>query len=59
MIYQILSDEDLDTIQKEIPSEQKFVSGKNTQQLSKIYTIKDNKETILPEKIQKHIQQIF
>jgi len=59
MIYQILSDEDLDTIQKEIPSKQKFVSGKNTQQLSKIYNIKDNKEAILPEKIQKHIQDIF
>ena len=59
MIYQILSDEDLALVQKEVSSKQKFVSGKNTQQLSKIYNIKNNKETVLPEKIQKHIQDIF
>tara|TARA_R100000234_G_C4965313_1_gene163637 strand:+ start:136 stop:804 length:669 start_codon:yes stop_codon:yes gene_type:complete len=59
MLYQILSDDDLNLIQTEVFSNLKFVDGKNTQQLSKFYNIKDNKETVLPEKLQKHVQKIF
>lgn len=59
MLYQILADKDLKLIQQEVSSNLKFVDGKNTQQLSKIYNIKDNKETILPLKLQKQIQNIF
>ena len=43
MIYKIFSDEEVEDILSKL-NNKKLVDGKKTQQLSKVYNIKENKE---------------
>jgi hypothetical protein len=46
MIYKIFSDEEVEDILSKL-NNKKLTDGKDTQQLSQLYNIKENKETII------------
>lgn len=58
MIYKIFSDEEVEDILSKL-NNKKLVDGKKTQQLSKVYNIKENKETIINSKVDEHITSLF
>ena len=58
MIYKIFSDEEVEDILSKL-NNKKLVDGKKTQQLSKVYNIKENKETVINNKVDEHITSLF
>ena len=58
MIYKIFSDEEVEDILSKL-NNKKLVDGKKTQQLSKVYNIKENKETIITNKVDEYITNLF
>ena len=58
MIYKIFSDEEVEDILSKL-NNKKLVDGKKTQKLSKIYNIKENKETVINSKVDEHITSLF
>ena len=58
MIYKIFSDEEVEDILSKL-NNKKLVDGKKTQKLSKIYNIKENKETVINSKVDEHITNLF
>jgi len=57
MIYKLFTDEETDSILARL--NKNFVDGKNTQKLSNVYSIKENKETLITPKIDEYIGNIF
>jgi len=57
MIYKLFTDEETDSIIARL--NKNFVDGKNTQKLSNVYSIKENKETLITPKIDEYIGNIF
>jgi len=57
MIYKLFTDEETDSILARL--NKNFVDGKKSQKLSKVYNIKENKETIITSKIDEYIGNIF
>ena len=57
MIYKLFTDEETDSILARLYKN--FVDGKNTQKLSNVYSIKENKETLITPKIDEYIGNIF
>ena len=57
MIYKLFTDEETDNILARL--NKNFVDGKNTQKLSNVYSIKENKETLITPKIDEYIGNIF
>ena len=58
MIYKIFSNEEVEDILSKL-NNKKLVDGKKTQQLSKVYNIKENKETVINNKVDEHITSLF
>ena len=58
MIYKIFSDEEVEDILSKL-NNKKLVDGKKTQQLSKVYNIKENKETVINNKVDEYITSLF
>ena len=58
MIYKIFSDEEVEDILSKL-NNKKLVDGKDTQQLSQLYNIKENKETIITNKVDEYITNLF
>ena len=58
MFYKLLTDDDVELCKKYQVTNQ-FVSGKNTQKLSKFYDIKQNKETKVCEIVDTRVSEIF
>ena len=58
MIYKIFSDEEVEDILSKL-NNKKLVDGKDTQQLSQLYNIKENKETVINNKVDEHITSLF
>ena len=57
MIYKLFTDEETDSILARL--NKNFVDGKNTQKLSNVYSIKENKETLITPKIDEYIGNII
>ena len=57
MIYKLFTDEETDSILAKL--NKNFIDGKNTQKLSNVYSIKENKETLITPKIDEYIGNIF
>ena len=58
MIYKIFSDEEVEDILSKF-NNKKFVDGKNTQNLSTIYDIKENKEILINSKVDEYIANLL
>ena len=58
MIYKIFSNEEVEDILSKL-NNKKLVDGKKTQQLSKVYNIKENKETVINNKVDEYITSLF
>ncbi len=58
MIYKIFNDEEVEDILSKL-NNKKFVDGKHSQKLSKIYNIKENKETLINNKVDEYIGNLF
>ena len=58
MIYKIFSNEEIEDILSKL-NNKKLVDGKKTQQLSKVYNIKENKETVINNKVDEYITSLF
>jgi hypothetical protein len=58
MIYKIFSDEEVEDILSKL-NNKKLTDGKDTQQLSQLYNIKENKETIITNKVDEYITSLF
>ena len=58
MIYKIFNDEEVEDILSKL-NNKKFVDGKHSQKLSKIYNIKENKETLINNKVDEYIGKLF
>ena len=58
MIYKIFNDEEVEDILSKL-NNKKFVDGKHSQKLSKIYNIKENKETLINNKVDEYIRNLF
>ena len=58
MIYKIFNDEEVEDILSKL-NNKKFVDGKHSQKLSKIYNIKENKETLINSKVDEYIGKLF
>ena len=54
MFLKLLDEEDTTFLRNQLANK-KFVDGKKTQAISKLYDIKQNKETIVPERVRKHL----
>ena len=54
MFLKLLDKEDTIYLRNQLANK-KFVDGKKTQAISKLYDIKQNKETIVPERVRKHL----
>ena len=57
MIYKLFTDEETDSILAKL--NKNFIDGKNSQKLSNVYSIKENKETLITPKIDEYIGNIF
>ena len=57
MIYKLFTDEETDSILARL--NKNFVDGKNTQNLSTIYDIKENKEILINSKVDEYIQDLW
>jgi PKHD-type hydroxylase len=58
MIYKVFNDKEVEDILAKF-NNKKFVDGKKTQQLSQLYNIKENKETIINSKVDEYIINLF
>ena len=58
MIYKIFSNEEVEDILSKL-NNKKLTDGKDTQQLSQLYNIKENKETIITNKVDEYITNLF
>ena len=54
MFLKLLDEEDTVYLRNQLANK-KFVDGKKTQAISKLYDIKQNKETIVPERVRKYL----
>ena len=54
MFLKLLDEEDTTYLRNQLTNK-KFVDGTKTQNISKFYDIKQNKETIIPEKVRKYL----
>ena len=54
MFLKLLDEEDTTFLRNQLANK-KFVDGKKTQAISKLYDIKQNKETIVPERVRKYL----
>jgi PKHD-type hydroxylase len=54
MFLKLLDEEDIAYLRNQLTNK-KFVDGKKTQAISKFYDIKQNKETIVPERVRKYL----
>jgi len=54
MFLKLLDEEDTIYLRNQLANK-KFVDGKKTQAISKFYDIKQNKETIVPERVRKYL----
>ncbi len=54
MFLKLLEEEDINFILKQLKN-RKFVDGTKTQNISKFYNIKQNKETTVPEEVRKYL----
>ena len=57
MIYKLFTDEETDSILAKL--NKNFVDGKNSQKLSNVYNIKENKETLISKEVDEYIGNIF
>ena len=57
MIYKLFTDEETDSILARL--NKNFVDGKNSQKLSNVYNIKENKETLISKEVDEYIGNIF
>jgi len=57
MIYKLFTDEEIDTILSKLNKD--FVDGKKSQKLSKVYSIKENKETLITKEVDEYIGSVF
>ena len=58
MIYKVFNDKEVEDILAKF-NNKKFVDGKKTQQLSQLYNIKENKETLINSKVDEYIINLF
>ena len=58
MIFQLLTDEDIAFCKKEL-NEVGYADGKQTQNISKLYSIKENKETPIETVLGKYVSGVF
>ena len=58
MLYKLFNDEEVEDILSKLTNK-KFVDGKHSQKLSKIYNIKENKETLINSKVDEYIGKLF
>ena len=58
MLYKLFNDEEVEDILSKL-NNKKFVDGKHSQKLSKIYNIKENKETLINNKVDEYIGNLF
>ena len=58
MIYKVFNNKEVEDILAKF-NNKKFVDGKKTQQLSQLYNIKENKETIINSKVDEYIINLF
>ncbi len=54
MFLKLLEEEDINFILKQLKN-RKFVDGTKTQNISKFYNVKQNKETTVPEEVRKYL----
>ena len=54
MFLKLLDKEDTVYLRNQLANK-KFVDGKKTQSISKLYDIKQNKETVVPERVRKYL----
>ena len=59
MIYKVFTEEETNTIINKLTYNKIFTDGKHSQQLSKIYNVKENKESTIPEELNKHIGKLL
>ena len=57
MIYKLFTDEETDSILAKL--NKNFVDGKNSQKLTNVYNIKENKETLINNKVDEYIGNLF
>ena len=57
MIYKLFTDEETDSILARL--NKNFVDGKNSQKLTNVYNIKENKETLISKEVDEYIGNIF
>ena len=57
MIYKLFTDEETDSILARL--NKNFVDGKKSQKLSKVYNIKENKETLITKEVDEYIGSVF
>ena len=57
MIFQLLTDEDIAFCKKEL-DDVSYADGKQTQNISKLYSIKENKETPIETVLGKYVSKL-
>ena len=59
MIYKVFTEEETNTIINKLTYNKIFTDGKHSQQLSKIYNIKENKESNISKEVNKYIGSLI